>query len=245
MTAASRRETPIKGIVIPCDPIADDRHIRWTEVWETPPEGHWPGTAHLLDDFCALAHAEPGVIAEFVAAYGVPELRGSLAGSVRVRSLRRQARAIAAARRASSHLVGRRVPDAADWAEMSWADGFTEVVDPDDARDWRLERERFARWLSRVFAKTGVTAEALWLGQRGLAIEPTHGGLLGLIAILLAREVGAVGAYSCDSCGAEVFRARAPRPGERVYCARPECKREQHRRNTAAFRASRRAQGTT
>ena len=124
---------------------------------------------------------------------------------------------------------------------MQWATGGAWAVEEDDWSDWKLGRERFAHWLTSVFQSTGVTAEADWLGARSLAIEPAATDLLSTIAILLGREVGAEGAWLCDSCGRRVYRARAPREGERVYCSRPECKKEQHRRNTAASRANKRA----
>ena len=110
--------------------------------------------------------------------------------------------------------------------------------------DWAIGRERYASWLSVLFSVTDVSARADWVGMRGLALEPAAGSLLGLIAILLAREVGADGQYECDACGARVFRQRPPRAGESVYCTRPECKREQQRRNQARWRAKRAANAT-
>lgn len=110
------------------------------------------------------------------------------------------------------------------------------LVEPDDWDDWKLGRERFARWLTEVLIDCDVNPYVEWRGARRLAADQHAGTLLGIIAILLVREVGAEGEYACDNCGSPVVRDRAPQQGHGVYCTRPECKREQQRRNQAAWR---------
>lgn len=209
-------------------------------MWKatTEPGSDWPGTTKLLDAVEELTRATADEMASFISTWGV--LHGSAGpGSAGVDELRRYARGIGAARRVGAALVTRLPGARADWLSLQLvlSESWAPPEDPDDWNDWKLGRERFARWVSRLFAETGVTARADWVGLRGLAIEPGAESLAGLIAILLAREVGAEGMYECSSCGAPVARNRPPRPGESVYCARAECRREQRRRNQAKWRA--------
>lgn len=249
--------------VRPRNPVADELRVTWAESYaddEAPPFG----LDGLLDEYCALAQAEPDEVAEFVSRYGVPEVEGAeasegresnpfgfpvqtmRAGSVPIAALRRHAKAVQAFRRLAAALVVRQPGDRADWVSvvnrLTLGDGVF-LVDPEDLDDWKLGREHLARLLTLLMEEADVGLEADWLGTRGLALEPRVGTFVGLVAVLLAREVGAEGRYECDACGSGVLRNRPPRDGERVYCRRPECKREQQRRNQRKYRARKRMEG--
>lgn len=238
----------------PRDPVAEDGWIRWTSnnlEWRSP------GIDGLLQSFCDLEKATPDEMAQFVARHGAPEVEGfevtegrasnpqglrvdaARSGHLPVEGLRLHARGISAARRVGAALVTRRPGEMADWLDLQIF-GWHWSVDPEDWDDWKLGRERFAGWVSDLLGHGGVRLEADWLGTRGMALEPVAETFVGVIAVLLAREVGAEGQYQCDSCGALVYRKRAPLDGEAVYCDRPECKTEQKRRNQANWRARKR-----
>jgi hypothetical protein len=245
-------------------PTADGSAVGWTESWavdEHPAFDLDP----LLDDYSALSQAEPEEIAAFIARYGVPELASlettdgsesnplrapvqtKRAGSILVGDVRRHARGIAATRRLAASLVTRHTGDPADWADAwKWLvpSGGIRVMDREDLDDYKLCREHFADLLSDFLAEGDVLTRAEWPGGgRRLALGPEAGTFIGALGILLAREVGAEGQYICTSCGARVTRNRPPRKGEKVYCDRVECKREQQRRNQARWRAKKRAEG--
>jgi hypothetical protein len=216
----------------------------------------------LLDDYCSMAQATPEEMAGFVATYGLPEVNDAMFPnakdkrrlseraqdwrSLKTRELRLHARGVASARRIGARLVVRRHGSRDDWADvinnLSLSPGLR-LPASDVFGDYKLERELFAEVLSDFLDDAEVTLMADWLGSRGLALEPTTRTLVGVVAILLAREVGAEGAYSCDACGAQVHRQRPPRAGESVYCTRVECKREQQRINQAKWRAKKRERG--
>lgn len=237
--------------VYPIDPVADDSRISWKRTHPSMPE-HWPGTGPLLGDFCELERAQPAEMASFVARYGMPEIRdghvtegpgttrSTRAGWISVGDLREHARACSAARRLGAALVVRRPGDPEDWHRLEGVGIHTRA---DDVGDWKLGRERLAYWLTELMRQADVGTGAEWLGSKGLALDPAPGTLLGVMVLLLAREIGAEGEYACDSCGARVVRSRPPREGERVYCKRSECRREQQRRNQAAWRARRAESG--
>lgn len=242
----------------PSNATATETHIEWTESWVDTEGPEW-GIEGLLDAYCALASAQPEEMAAFVNIYGAPEIGGMTvtegresnpfgfavqsrrAGSIPVRELRWHARATEAARRIGALLVMRRCGDRDDWADVvnhlvPHYRGIRVGI-MDALGDWKLEREFLARVITDFLEDAQVYIGADWLGARRLAMEPRTGTFVGVIAILLAREVGAEGAYQCDCCGARVDRSRPPRRNERVYCSRAECKREQRRRNQAAWRA--------
>lgn len=243
----------------PRDPFVtpDEGHIAWEVAWSSDDAPAW-GIDGLLDAYCSLARSQPEEMAAFVAEYGVPEVRGyevsegvhgplglraqtMQAGRIPIRELRWHARAVDAARRVSARLVMRRCGEASDWvAILNDLDPGAGLRGRDDLGDWKLERELFTACLSDLLETGRVGMLADWLGSKSLALEPVARSFVGVIGLLLAREVGAEGAYVCDSCGAHVARARPPRSGERVYCERIECKREQRRRNQAAWRAKQR-----
>ena len=164
-------------------------------------------------------------MAAFIVRYAVPELYGSeltddssvrsrRPGRVAVRSVRRFARGVAASRRVAADLVVRRPGDLADWRDMQEVGRFVWGPARDDLDDWKLGRERFAQWMTKFLDDAGMTVRAEWRATRGLALEPSPTSLLGVVALLLSREVGAEGAYSCDSCGSSVYRSRPPRAGQ-------------------------------
>ena len=246
-----------EAFVVPTSVEVTESLLSWATTHPGWPDD-WPGTEHLLDDFCDLAQATPDEMAAFLTRYGAPEIgepfsdgsdnplgapvASRRAGTLGVTRLRRYARALAAARRIAADLSSRRVGELADWLELQEVLGWAWTVPKDEWDDWKLGRERFARWLTEVLHRSGASVVVEWVGRRGLAVDPSTSTLVGLMWIMLAREVAGERGYVCDSCGSRVQRARPPREGEAVYCDRPECKREQRRRNQAKWRASKRAQ---
>jgi hypothetical protein len=240
--------------VHPLEPVAKDGWITWRR---NNVDFRSAGIEGLLDSYCSLERALPEEMAEFVATHGAPEVEGfevtagrernprgisvesERGGRLPIDALRRHARGIAAARRVGAALVERKHGRIADWVDMQIFQWHW-TVDPDEWDDWKLGRERFAEWTTDLLRQGAVGMQADWLGTRGLALDPVAESFLGVIAILLSREIGAEGQYQCSSCGALVYRQRPPRREEAVYCDRPECKREQKRRNQAAWRARKR-----
>ena len=231
----------------PADPVSTDELISWTEVQleHTQTRDH----DEVLDDYCALAAAQPEEMAAFMVEWGVPRLRGTVpgdvdhSGKVPVGELRRHARAVGAVPPGRA-LAVRRPGDPNDWTEAAGIapKSFTITPDADEIDDWKLGRENFDRLLTTFLVESRVSVRAIWRGSKALAIEPATPTLLGAIALLLAREVGVAGEYTCDNCERKVYRSREPREGESVYCDRPECKREQQRRNQAKWRAKKAAE---
>lgn len=158
--------------------------------------------------------------------------------AIAVADLRRAARAMNAAHTASIALAARRLPEPNAWEQMA----RLQVGHParDGVETWHDGRTELASWVTGLLTNCGVSAVADWSGPR-LRVEPEADGLLGTIALLLAREVGQGDRYVCDVCGEPVDRVRAPQPGELVYCRKPACRREQQRRNQQRWRARKRA----
>lgn len=244
MTPATQREIRFYGTVHPKDVIVDGGSLTWSPLEKSAPPQTWSITT-LLDDFADLERATDDEMATFVSRYGLPEVSTSDDRDRRlsINVLRRAARGVAAARRVGAALTTRRHGALEDWMEMQHVLGNTWVVDPDDWDDWVLGRERFAEWITWWMREAGVTNFADWRGSRGLSLEPESATLFGVIAILVSREIGSEGMYECAACGTLHPRRRAPLDGESVYCDRPTCKREQQRRNQAAWRAKKRAEG--
>ncbi len=176
-----------------------DEAVTWSEVEPVAPTLELDT---LLDDFCDLANAHPEEMAAFMVRYAVPELYGSeltddssvrsrRPGRVAVRSVRRFARGVAASRRVAADLVVRRPGDLADWRDMQEVGRFVWGPARDDLDDWKLGRERFAQWMTKFLDDAGMTVRAEWRATRGLALEPSPTSLLGVVALLLSREVGA------------------------------------------------------
>lgn len=65
--------------------------------------------------------------------------------------------------------------------------------------------------------------------------------LLGVLVILLYREVVGAESLHCDHCRVAVDRSRRPRRGEGVYCSEPDCQRARVRANQRRSRAERKA----
>ncbi|ABL80104.1 MULTISPECIES: hypothetical protein [unclassified Nocardioides] len=267
MTPSTQEEIWFRAgrIIRPKDPVVRDGNVIWAEEYDgKAPRA--PGPDDLLDRYCRLAIATHEEIAEFVALNGLPEVGGFVMlgeekapdwrqrfpdepGRVPADRIREHARGVAAARRVGAALAGRRPGDQADWLDMH------RFLNPGKRRlasrpgwlgqelgDWSLERDRFAGLVSDFLASTGVYTGVNWSDYKRLAIVPVSSTFLGAIALLLSREIGAEGRYACSSCGSPVDRRRPPRAGESVYCDRPECKREQQRRNQAAWRAKKAAE---
>ena len=219
------------------------------------------GTDTLLEDFLALASADPDQMAAFMARYGVLELCGEHGRpawhdegaycallvvddgqrfGVSVQHVRRAARAFA---------------DLVQWGQSA---RDARKVSPRRGRDiqWLLpgilsrtmsERERIAYHLTRLNRETGVQPLVTWDSRVSFTFEAC--GLLSVLSILLTREIAArrdehdALIYTCSVCGVAVPRGRPPQTDEAIFCNEKSCKREQQRRNQAAWRARKRAEG--
>lgn len=223
------------------------------------------GTGTLLNDFIALASADPEQMAAFMARYGILELCGEhgrpdrhdhgdicpllavddYREGVEVRTVRRAARAFADLRqRGQAVRVGLKPPagSGADTEMLMPSSGFRSGRK--GSRDKVVtDRERIAQLLTRLNRETGVGPLVTW--DKRLSVTFAAGGLLGFLAILLTREIAARDGltYTCSVCGVPVARGRPPQPDEAIYCTKESCKREQRRRNQAAWRARKRAEG--
>ena len=105
------------------------------------------------------------------------------------------------------------------------------------------DRQRIAEYLSMLNRQTGV--RPLVTREKRLSVTYSAGGLLGVLAVLPTREIAARDdlSYNCSVCGALVARGRPPQPDEAIYGTKESCKCEQRRRNQAAWRARKRAEG--
>jgi hypothetical protein len=109
------------------------------------------------------------------------------------------------------------------------------------------DRDRIAEYLTALNRQTGVRPLVTW--DKRLSIVFAAEGLLGVLAILLTREIAARRdeqdelIYTCSVCGVPVIRGRPPQTDEAIYCTEKSCKREQQRLNQAAWRARKRAEG--
>ncbi len=245
-------------VQVPTDlAVVDDLWLRWADVKSAGDD--WPGVGDLLDDFGALAAADPNGMAAFVGSYGVLELCGEHgkpdghtiddtgmycamrrdAGHTLlwVWSIQRMATGVAAARRIGRDLSNGKLGSATDWTnlQMLTRQAFRRP------EYYKQGRRFFGEILTTYLRDCRVRPLVRWDESRPrpqMTVEAD--GLIGVIALLLRREVasGAL-AYQCTVCGDLVERARAPRDGESVYCDKAECRRAQQRRNQAASRARR------
>jgi len=238
--------------LMPIDLRVTDSMLSWTR--ENTGTAGWPGTDELLERFMRLRDADPEEMANFVGEYGAPELcqhgrpdhHDAVGGracpfagedqgqrSISITHLRRAARAFAAARELGQQLRVRRAGDPRLWADLQLL-----LLSGSPGGDWCRGRRLLAKWLTTLLAECDVRPLARWPGgAMSLSVVPEARGLLGVLAVLLQRDLQAGADYTCDICHSPVPRKRAPRPGEGVYCDSPGCKREQSRRNQAAWRA--------
>jgi len=216
-----------------------DSRIDWSHLEAF--DDDWPGTESLLSDFLALAAADPEEMASFVSRYGILELCEAHGrpmwhaveaspGHLSVRHVRRAARAfeawVAAGRRLKQHNQATQSPDVQLFLDGGfWAGGYG--------------RRELAEELTQLYRDAGVRPLVRWPPRLMLAATFEGIGLVGVLATLLVRTVASRDevSYRCDNCGHLVERGRPPQPDEAIYCDRAECKREQRRRNTAAYRA--------
>lgn len=235
-----------------------DTALAWSSIRE---EADWPGTEHLLSRFIRLASADAAEMNEFAQFYGVPELcymhgrpdrhgrRDELRGycpllndsgtpTVKTSSVRNAARAVAAIQKLGTSLAARQDGEPDDWSDLQ---GFAGPC-PWQRGAWQRNRKVLAEAITRLLNDAGVAPIARWDRPR-LTVTSEADGLLGVILVLLAREVGQGDRWTCNVCGAPVDRVRPPRSGEGVYCEKAACRREQQRRNQAKWRARKRAGG--
>jgi hypothetical protein len=264
VTPATHRGIWIEGLVRPTDLVVTDSVISWTRVKRTAQmtederEG-FGGTDTLLDDFLALSSADPEQMGAFMARYGVLELCGAHGRpdghddggccpflevdggfGVYVSHVRRAARGFAALEQWGQAVRdGRKRPSGVLVDTQKLLPGFD--LGPDDNA---TDRARLAEYLTMLNRQTGVQPLVKW-GKR-LSVIYAAGGLLAMLAILLTRQIAARSdlTYSCSVCGLLVERTRPPLLDEAIYCTGDSCKREQRRRNQAAWRARKRAEGT-
>lgn len=251
--------------------VVGGRLLAW-EAAPDDAEITFRGGDDLLPEFMALSTAEPSEMAAFLETYGVveicrhgmpdmhpfikrPKLRGSApdpvipptycqlltdAGgrpAIAVDHLRRAALAFVGAQEAALALSARRIPESRSWEAMSRLRSYGRPME----NDYRACRRQLAEWVTGMLSDCGVDVFADWAGER-LNVTYKASGLLGTLTLLLAREIGQGETYTCDICGTPVDRVRPPKNDEGVYCDKPACRREQQRRNQAAWRARKREQ---
>jgi hypothetical protein len=258
MTPATRQGVwSASALLIPTRVTVSAERLSWSSFRSKDDHG-WPGSEGLLEAFTGLAVAEPAEMAAFMETYGVPELCGkhglpdrhvggycAIGGAdekhyVNPSAIRRVARAFLAAQSLANALSVRRIGEVQDWVDLQWT--IKRSLFHPDNRDWPTGRVRLAHWLTCLLRDCGVAPLARWDGAR-LHVTSEAGGLLGVLAVLLSRELGQGDVYTCDVCGAPVTPTRPPREGEGVYCRAADnaaCRREQQRRNQAAWRARKR-----
>lgn len=223
----------------------------------------WNRHEHLLADLQILASADPEDMAAFMETYGVLQLCGAHgrpplhalrqssaecqmrrrppdAVIVGARDVRTMARAFTAAPAVAAALHQRSLPESADVAALSRFDGA--IWHASD--EWMTGRTQFAGFLERLINGAQVVPDVRWstLTNGRLAVQYTAQDLLGILAVLLARECSRGGsAFRCSVCNLPAYPLRPPRPDEPVYCRDPACKREQQRRNQRNWRARQKA----
>jgi hypothetical protein len=267
-TPTTHRGIWVESIALPTGLVATDSVISWSSGTVSGPVrlrgGEWTdadlaGTDTLLSDFIDLAAADPEQMAGFMKRYGILELCGEHGQpdghndglycplldvdngqrcGVLVRTVRRAARAFADLQQWGQAVrEGQKPPAGSGHDVQLLMPGFwfrNHVI---------TDRERIAHHLTRLNRETGVRPLVTW--DERLTVNHAAGGLLGVLAILLTREIMAPGirSFRCSVCGDLVDRGRPPQPDEAIYCTKPSCKREQRRRNQAAWRARTRAEG--
>jgi len=229
------------------------------------------GIDTLLEDFMALASADPEQMGAFMTRRGVLELCGAhgrpighdegavcpfleitpgttldLPGvhfestgrrGVSVQAVRSAARAFTdLAQWGQSVRLGLKRPPGSGMDTQGLLPGFL-------VGDNVTDRQRIADYLTMLNRQAGVRPLVTW--DKRVSFTFAAGGLLGVLAVLLTREIAARPdlTYNCTACGALVARGRPPQPDEEIYCTKESCKREQRRRNQAAWRARKRAEG--
>jgi hypothetical protein len=243
--------------------VATDSVISWshakTRAEELTEEDMKAGTNTLLEDFLALASADPEEMGAFMRLYGVLALCGAHGRpneheqgdfcpwlmddgrfAVSVQAVRRAARAFADLHQWGNALRNNQRPPAGSGMDTQrLLPGFLVGRHVTD-------HQRIAHYLTRLNRETGVRPLVTW--DERLSVTYAAEGLMGVLTILLTRKIQAPGALSfkCSVCGDLVDRgngSRPPHPDEAVYCPKESCKREQRRRNQAAWRARKRAEG--
>ena len=265
-TPTTHRGIWVESVALPTDLLASDSVISWSQAKtrseELTEDDLTAGTDTLLEDFLALASADPEQMAAFMARYGVLELCGEHGRpdghdegafcpflevddgrrrGVSVHHVRRAARAFAdlAQWGRSTRLGLKRRPHSGIDAQMLLG-GFLRGRNVTD-------RARIAEYLTMLNRQTGVRPLVTW--DKRVSVTFAAAGLLGVLSILLTREIAARRdpnddlTYTCSICGVPVARGRPPQPDEAIYCTEKSCKREQQRRNQAAWRARKRAEG--
>jgi len=230
------------GVVRPLALEVTDSRLSWDQV--QPAGEDWPGTEDLLSGFIALSSADPEQMGLFVERYGIPELcaahgrpmwhePGCRVDDLRVHSLRSAARAISDLLDAGIRLKSKQqAKQSVDVQRLlgrgGWVGGYG--------------REELAEDLTDLFRDCGWNVLVRWPVQKSLSVVSAVPGLLGVVARLLVQTISSRDevSYRCAVCQDFIIRKRPPRPDEAIYCDRPACKREQRRRNTAAYRARKR-----
>jgi hypothetical protein len=267
----------VESVALPTDLLADDSVISWSQVKTRPEElteeDLTVGTDTLLDDFLALASADPEQMAAFMARYGVLELCGAHgcpighedAGCPFLEIEERTSLdtpwshfEFGGRWGVSVQHVRRAARGFADLVQWGQSARDAQKVSPRRGRDIQMllpgiftratsERERIAYYLTRLNRETGVQPLVTW--DKRVSVTFAAYGLMGVLSILLTREIAARRdpnddlTYTCSICGVPVPRGRPPQPDEAIYCTEKSCKREQQRLNQAAWRARKRAEG--
>ena len=265
-TPTTHRGIWVESVALPTDLVTTDSVISWSQAKtrseELTADDMAAGTDTLLEDFLALASADPEQMAAFMARYGVLELcgehgqpdehdEGAFCQLLEVDDGRRLGVSVQHVRRAA-----RAFADLAQWGH-STRQGLKRR--PRSGIDAQMllggflrgrnltDRARIADYLTMLNRQTGVRPLVTW--EKRVSVTFAANGLLGVLAILLTREIAARRdeqdelIYTCSVCGVPVTRGRPPQTDEAIYCTEKSCKREQHRRNQAAWRAHKRAEG--
>jgi hypothetical protein len=162
---------------------------------------------------------------------------------VRLGHVLRFAAVVASLRRIGLSAMMRRPGERSDWEVLrSWR-GLSYAGE--DLTDYRVARHWLGEYLTWLHRAAGVGPMVHWTAGR-LQVTSIADDLVGHVAILLPRDINSLDdrTYLCDVCGKATVRARAPRPGEGVYCDEDKCQREKFRRNTARSRQHRRERAT-
>lgn len=135
---------------------------------------------------------------------------------------------------------------------LSWpllSPALAGIVGAEVRRDGNLSAERARQLVGAVLdaamAATWLRATVMWLPHHRpeLALQAgTAAALYIADAVTHVSGLDSDRTYVCSACRAPFTPARAPKPGDGLYCRRPECQSERQRRNQARYRARERGE---
>lgn len=120
---------------------------------------------------------------------------------------------------------------------------FADVIRAELNRDGQLwtdrARQLVTRTLDDAMRQSELRASVTWAPQRRPELALVAGTTVALYIADVLAHVGAVDvdrSYVCRVCGQPFTPKRAPRPGDGLYCRRPECQRVRERSKQRAYR---------